>query len=75
MTDKEVKSQLCEGKAGQSWSGLFDADKSEILSKLDAQSQVELWAQIDKIDEKVKFITDNLADRDMRNNFWSKMSH
>ena len=74
MSAREVKSQLRDGMAAESWSGLADADKIETLQKLNTESQVELWAQIG-VDDKAKFIMDFLSDVVEKNKFWFKMTH
>ena len=38
MSAKEVKSQLRDGMAAESWSGLSDADKIETLQQLNTES-------------------------------------
>ena len=62
MTDKEIKSQLRDGTAAESWNCLTDADKSEKLRELDTKSQLKLWAQITEEEDKAKFIIDFLPD-------------
>ena len=74
MSAKEVKSQLRDGMAAESWSGLSDADQIETLQKINTESQVELWAQIG-VDDKAKFIMDFLPDVVEKNKFWFKMTH
>ena len=74
MSAREVKSQLRDRMAAESWSGLSDVDKIETLQKLNTESQVELWAQIG-VDDKAKFIMDFLSDVVEKNKFWFKMTH
>ena len=74
LSAKEVKSQLRDGMAAESWSGLSDAEKIETLQKLNTETQVELWAQIG-VEDKAKFIMDFLPEIVEKIKFWSKMSH